>query len=474
LPTDSRETLRCDVAVIGAGTAGLAAERAARANGASTLLIDPAYNGTTCATVGCMPSKLLIAASHAAHAARSAGTFGITVSAVGIDGRAVMQRVRDERDRFARLTRESIAEIPDDIRLQGRARFISPHCLELDDGRQIEAHSVVIATGSAPFVPDGFSGLGKRLLTNETIFELEDLPERLAVVGSGPIGLELAQAMARLGVKVTLFDRGERLGGIRCDRVHAALRAIIEEDLTLKLGVELEARAKDESIELSWSGTSSGKSEFDYVLVATGRPPQLEDLDLSAAGLELDDDGVPLHDRDSMQCGDSAIFLAGDVADDQPVLHEASHDGAIAGRNAVAFPASAPGQRFAPFAITFTSPPVVRIGQSEEDGVITGTADYSDQGRARVEGVNEGVLTLYAAAPDGRLIGADLCTPASEHLGHMLAWAIQQEQTATELLEMPFYHPTIEEGLKQALRTICAATPLALPEDQDRGTSSGA
>ena len=471
MPTDSRETLRCDVAVIGAGTAGLAAERAARANGASTLLIDPAYAGTTCATVGCMPSKLLIAASHAADAARSAGlfgiivpevgvagTFGITVSAVGIDGRAVMQRVRDERDRFARLTRESIAEIPDDIRLQGRARFISPHCLELDDGRQIEAHSVVIATGSAPFVPDEFSGLGKRLLTNETIFKLEDLPERLAVVGSGPIGLELAQAMARLGVEVTLFDRGERLGGIRCDRVHAALRAIIEE----------------ESIELSWSGTSSGKSEFDYVLVATGRPPQLEGLDLSAAGLELDDDGVPLHDRNSMRCGDSAIFLAGDVADDQPVLHEASHDGAIAGRNAVAYPASAPGQRFAPFAITFTSPPVVRIGQSEEDGVITGTADYSDQGRARVEGVNEGVLTLYAAAPDGRLIGADLCTPASEHLGHMLAWAIQQEQTATELLEMPFYHPTIEEGLKQALRTICAATPLALPEDQDRGTPSGA
>lgn len=468
------ETLQCDVAVIGAGTAGLAAERAARSNGASTLLIDPYYRGTTCATVGCMPSKLLIAASHAAHAARSTGKFGITVSDIAIDGKAVMKRVRDERDRFARLTRESIADIPADIRLSGRAKFISADCLELDDGRRIEAGSIVIATGSAPFIPDQFAGLGTRLLTNENVFDLEDLPDRLAVVGSGAIGLELAQAMARLGVEVTLFDLGERLGGIRCDKVHASLKSIIEEDLTLRLGVELEVMVTDSGASIAWTGPASGKADFDYILVATGRPPNLDSLNLAAAGIALDDNGVPVHDRDTMQCGDSSIFLAGDIANDLPLLHEASHDGAIAGRNAVAFPASTHAQRFTPFSITFTSPPVARIGQSEEDGVITGTADFSDQGRARVEGVNQGVLTLYAAAPDGRLIGADLCTPASEHLAHMLAWAVQQGQTATQLLEMPYYHPTIEEGLKQALRTICAATPLDLPEDQDRGAPSGA
>ncbi|NCN84762.1 MAG: dihydrolipoyl dehydrogenase [Sphingomonadales bacterium] len=468
------ETLQCDVAVIGAGTAGLAAERAARANGASTLLIDPYYSGTTCATVGCMPSKLLIAASHAAHAARSTDMFGITVSDVAIDGKAVLQRVRDERDRFARLTRESIDDIPAGIRLSGKAKFVAPDRLELDDGRQIKARSIVIATGSTPFVPGEFAGLGKRLLTTESIFELPDLPERLGVVGSGAIGLELAQAMARLDVDVTLFDHGEQLGGIRCPKVHDALKAIIEADLTLKLGVELEVKAADDGVTLAWDGASSGQGDFDYVLIATGRPPNLESLNLSATGLELDDDGVPVHDRDSMQCGESSTFLAGDLANDLPLLHEASQDGAIAGRNAVAFPASTHAERFTPFSIIFTSPPVARIGQSEDDGVITGTADFSDQGRARVEGVNEGVLTLYAAAPDGRLIGADLCTPASEHLAHMLAWAIQQGQTATQLLEMPFYHPTIEEGLKQALRTICAATPLELPENQDRGVPAGA
>jgi len=176
------ETLRCDVAVIGAGTAGLAAERAARAAGATTLLIDPDYAGTTCATVGCMPSKLLIAASHAAHAARSTDMFGISVGDVAIDGRAVMQRVRDERDRFARLTRENIDDIPDGIRLTGRAMFVAPDRLRLDDGRDIAAERIVIATGSSPFVPDQYAALGKLALTNETLFELDDLPTRLAVV----------------------------------------------------------------------------------------------------------------------------------------------------------------------------------------------------------------------------------------------------------------------------------------------------
>ena len=468
------ETLRCDVAVIGAGTAGLAAERAARAMGASTLLIDPHFNGTTCATVGCMPSKLLIAAAHAAHAARSTALFGITVTGVEVDGKAVMQRVRAERDRFARLTREGFEDIPDDVRIRARAAFVGPDTLELDDGRRVQARSIVIATGSSPFVPDDYAGLGDRLLTNETVFDLVDLPKRLAVVGSGPIGLELAQAMARLGVAVTLLDRGDRLGGIRCPTVHAALKDVIDDDLTLALGVEITVTATDRGVALKWTGDASGDDVFDYVLVATGRPPNLDGLNLAVTGLALDDDGVPVHDRATMRCGDSDIFLAGDVADDLPLLHEASHDGAIAGRNAVALPAAIGTERFTAFSLTFTSPPVARIGQSEEDGVITGTADFSDQGRARVEGRNRGALTLYAAAPDGRLIGADLCTPATEHLAHMLTWAIQQRQTASQLLEMPFYHPTIEEGLKSALRTICRATPLPLPEGQDVGSPPGA
>jgi len=465
--------LDCDVAVIGAGTAGLAAERAARSDGATTLLIDPHYDGTTCATVGCMPSKLLIAAAHAAHGARSTDMFGISVPQISIDGRAVMQRVRDERDRFARLTRESIEDIPASIRITSRAKFTGPGTLILEDDRRVDARSIVIATGSAAYIPEEFADLGERLLTNQTIFELEDLPHRLAVIGSGSIGLELGQAMARLGVDVTIFDKGHRLNGIRCDKVHAALTGIMCKDLGLKMGVDLEAKAIEGGIRLNWSGDTSGTADFDFVLVTTGRPPNLESLNLSASGLELDDNGVPVHDRETMRCGDNSVFLAGDVANDLPLLHEASHDGTIAGRNAVAFPATIKTDRFTSFALTFTSPPLARIGKLEAASAITGTADYGDQGRARVEGTNDGVVTLYADAPDGRLIGADLCAPAGEHLAHLLTWAIQQGLSATQLLEMPFYHPTVEEGLKDALRKICAATPIALPKNQDAGSPPG-
>lgn len=466
--------LTCDVAVIGAGTAGLAAERAARKNGASTLLIDPDFSGTTCAQVGCMPSKLLIAASREAARISRAGLFGIEVQDVRIDGPAVLQRVRSERDRFARLTRASIAKLPEGITVRARARFSGPNIIVLDDGRVVNARAIIVATGSRPVLPKSFAALGEAVLTSDTVFELPDLPKRLAVVGSGAIGLELAQAFANLGVEVTVFDKNERMAKVRCDKVHAQLRGVLENHLTLHLGVDVTPSAADGGVRLNWTGTTTGEAVFDKVLVAVGRKPQLDGLDLEKAGLALDDRGVPVHDRSTMRCGESAVFLAGDVAADLTLLHEASHEGAIAGRNAAAFPAPIPVKRNTAFSITFTEPTLATIGGAEEEGAITGTADFSDQGRARVDGVNTGKLTLYGAAPDGKLIGADLIAPAGEHLAHMLAWAVQGGLTATQLLDMPFYHPTVEEGLKNALRTICAATPIDLPPDQDAGSPAGA
>ncbi len=468
------DALCCDVAIIGAGTAGLAAERAARGNSASTLLIDPEFGGTTCATVGCMPSKLLIAAARARHVASRAGLFGIRIGALAVDDDAVLGRIRTERDRFVALTKQSIDEIPKAVRITGRARFERPGVLGLDDGRRVEARAIVIATGSRPAIPNAYAKLGDRALTNETVFELKSLPERLAVIGSGAIGLEMAQAFARLGVKVALFDSARTIAGVRCERVRKALHSIIAQDVELHLGVEAKPELRDNGVSLRWSGASDGQEMFDKVLVAVGRPPVLDGLDIAKAGLELDDHGVPCHERDTMRCGDSNVFLAGDVAADQPLLHEASHDGAIAGRNAAAWPAPIGVERQVPFSIIFTDPQVVRIGQSEADGAVSGTTDFADQGRARVEARNEGALTLYAAAPDGVLIGADLVAPAGEHLGHLLAWVIQQKMTATQVLQLPFYHPTIEEGLKDALRMVCAATPIPIPDNQDTGSPAGA
>jgi dihydrolipoamide dehydrogenase len=463
------ETLTCDVAIIGAGTAGLAAERAARSAGARTLLIDPAFAGTTCALVGCMPSKLLIAASRAAHAARGAQAFGISTCDVTIDGAAVMERVREERDRFARLTREgAIADVPEDNRVQAKARFVSKEEMALDNAERVCAKSFVIATGSSPDIPEAFGDLGEYALTSDDLFELVDLPRSVAVIGSGAIGLEMAQALARLGVRVTLFEEAERLSGIGCDATHQAVEAMMRRDMDVRLGARAKATRSQDGVALEWDGATSGRAGFDRVLLAVGRSPNTQGLGLEAAGLECDGTGVPIHDRATMRCADSNIFLAGDVAADIAVLHEASHDGSIAGRNAAAAPVALHTRRMVPFTLTFTDPPIATIGRTQGEDAVVASADYGNQGRARVENRNEGCVTLFADPSKGTLIGASLCAPGGEHLAHMLAWAIEREETASALLNMPIYHPTLEEGLEGALRTICTETPAAIRDDQDR------
>ncbi|WP_265500922.1 dihydrolipoyl dehydrogenase [Paracoccus beibuensis] len=464
--------LHCDVAVIGAGTAGIAVERAARKAGARTLLIDPEFRGTLCANTGCMPSKLLIAAAHAAHAVRRAPVFGVVPASVAIDGPAVMARVREERDQFVAFTKESFDDLPEGTAVTGRARFDGPGQLVLEDGRRISARSVVIATGSLATIPPPFRGLGPRVLTTETLFELPDLPQRLAVIGGGPIGLEMAQAMGRLGVKVTLFDKETRLAKARCDAVHAALKDAVSRDLTLRLGCDTSAEAVEDGIRIDWTGDDPGRAVFSHVLVATGRPPNLKQLNLKASSLELDDRGTPVFDRRTMQCGDAAVFMAGDADADAPLLHEASTEGAIAGRNAATYPDVAPQDRNTPFTLTFTDPPVASIGAAPGDGTICGRSDYGNQGRARTEARAEGVMSVYADG-DGRLTGADLCCPGAEHLSHLLAWTIETGATAPQVLARPFYHPTLEEGMKTALREICRKTSQPVPESRDSGNLPG-
>lgn len=456
--------LTCDVAVIGAGTAGIAAERRARKAGARTLLIDPHFAGTTCASVGCMPSKLLIAAADAAWSVRDADTFGVRAPAT-VDGAAVMRRVRDRRDAFVAGVKTMIAAIPAGTCIMARARFAGPDALALDDGRRVTARAIVIATGARPVVPKSFDAVKAAVLTNETVFDLTGLPDSVAVIGAGPLGLELAQALARLGVRVAVFDRGTGIAHVADPAAAAALKRLLGREVTLHLGAEPEVAPEGHGVRLSWDG---GAESFDRLLVAAGRRPALDGLDLAAAGLALSD-GVPDFDRRTLQCGASPIFIAGDANEDRPLLHEAAHEGSIAGRNAAAHPDVRGYTRHVPFSLTFTRPEIAVLGEVPDDDdtdVAIAQADYGDQGRAEVQAVAGGLCRLYARRRDGRLIGATLCAPEAGHLAHLLAWAIEFEATVGTLLGMPFYHPTLEEGLKPALKALCGK--VGQPSDETR------
>jgi len=207
------EKIKKEVVVIGSGTAGLAAYRAALLHTDDVIVIEGGPYGTTCARVGCMPSKLLIAASEAVHEIEKAPGFGIHPGGKTlINGREVMDRVKRERDRFVGFVVESIDNIPAEHKLRGYARFLDDHTLQVDDKIQIEADRIVIATGSRPVWPESFNDFGDRLIINDDVFEWDDLPESVAVFGPGVIGLELGQALHRLGVNVLMFGRGGTVG----------------------------------------------------------------------------------------------------------------------------------------------------------------------------------------------------------------------------------------------------------------------
>ncbi len=466
--------LACDVAIIGAGTAGLAAERSARAEGATTLLIDVRFAGTTCTTVGCMPSKLLIAAAASAHAVRHAGVFGVRVEQSMVDGPAVMERVRRERDAFVAGTKKSFEALPPGVAIQAFARFVGPDELMLDDGRRVKARSIVIATGSAPHVPSNLEGLCDRLLTNDTLFDLPDLPKSVGVVGAGPLGLEMAQALARLGVEVVVFEPGERIAGLVDGKVEAVLREVLATEFAIHTGAEISATRCEDGVVLRWSNVDGDERRFERLLVSTGRPPRLEGLDLARSGVALDDHGVPHFDRQTLRCGDSSIFIAGDADHERPVLHEAAAEGAIAGRNAARSPSVRPEPRQVPLAIMFTDPPMATIGAPKADEkTLIGCASYADQGRAKIMDRAAGLVNLYADPVDGRLIGACMVGPGVEHTAHLIAWMVQSRQTADDVLALPFYHPTIEEGLKPALEEICEQLDRRMPADRDPGPSPG-
>lgn len=458
------KTLHTDIAILGAGTAGLAAYRAAKAAGKRALLIEGGPYGTTCARVGCMPSKLLIAAAEAAHQAAHTAPFGVHVEGeVTVNGEEVMDRVKRERDRFVGFVLEGVENIPAEDKIRGYARFESDTVLRVDDHTEIHASRVVIATGSRPSVPPPFRALGDRLVLNDDVFAWDDLPRRVAVFGPGVIGLELGQALARLGVEVRVFGVSGSLGGISDPQVRHSARKIFQQEFYLDPDARvLETQRVGDEVEVRYVtlDNSERTERFDYALVATGRRPNVDGLGLENTSLQLNAQGVPLFDRDTMQAGESAIFIAGDANADAPLLHEAADEGRIAGENAARYPELRQGLRRAPLAVVFSDPQIALAGQGHArltpGTFVTGEVDFGDQGRSRVMLKNRGLLHVYADIATGRFLGAEMVGPSAEHIGHLLAWAVQQELTVARMLEMPFYHPVIEEGLRTALRDAAA------------------
>ena len=443
-----------EVVIIGAGSAGLSAMSEVRKKTDNFVLINQGHYGTSCARIACMPTKALIEAARACQGRHFLAELGLKgADELIIDRPRIFEHVRSLRDGFTNGMIKSTEKLGDK-NIAGHARFIDPETIEVN-GQTIKTDRTIIATGSSSIVPPAWQAFSDRLITTEEIFELTDLPDTLAVIGLGPTGLEMAQALARLGIRVVGVEQGETIGGLSDPEVSAAMAGILRQEMALHTGVTAELEAAGEGLEIT---IGDEKLPVAKALVTMGRRPNLDDLGLENLGLKIDNQGRIPFDPATMQVDDLPVFIAGDANNDRPLLHEALDEGHIAGFNAasdkmICF------RRRSPLSITFTEPDIVIVGQGYEqlaglkDRVI-GSSDFAGQSRARMNNSDRGFLRIYARRNDGLVLGAEMAIPAAEHVGHLFAFAIQKKATVSDLLRIPFYHPVIEEGVQAAIRDL--------------------
>jgi pyruvate/2-oxoglutarate dehydrogenase complex dihydrolipoamide dehydrogenase (E3) component/uncharacterized membrane protein YdjX (TVP38/TMEM64 family) len=446
---------RYNLVVLGGGTAGLVSAAGAAGLGARVALIEKHLLGGDCLNVGCVPSKAIIAASRVAAAARGAGAFGVRVGAVDVDFPAVMERMRRLRADLA--PHDGAARLRDlgvDV-FFGDGRFTGPMTVQVD-GRRLEFSRAVVATGARaadPPIP-GLADVG--YLTNETIFSLTELPRRLAVIGAGPIGCEMAQAFRRLGSEVTLFEAGVHV----LPREDADAARIVERRLEIE-GVRLvrcgnvtrAERCGADVVLHCERGSAHDILACDAVLVGVGRAPNVEGLGLEAAGVAHDHRGVTVDDH--LRTTNRRVYAAGDIASRYKFTHTADALARIVLQNALFAGRKRASALHVPWC-TYTSPEIAHIGLYEREAHARGLAVQTitvllrEVDRAVLDGEDEGFLRVHLRKGSDQILGATLVADrAGDMISELTALMVGQRGLGTLAVTIHPY-PTQAELMKKA------------------------
>ena len=443
-----------DLTILGGGSGGLTAARVAASLGARVLLIDKERLGGDCLYTGCVPSKSLIHAAKVVHQTRTAATVGLSSTQADIDMaqvaayiQGVISRVHDAEQVYT-----------DDVTVKfGTVTFESPTALRLD-GEQITSRATIIATGSQPARPaiEGIEGV--TYLTNESVFQLTHLPASLLIIGGGPIGIELGQALVRLGVQVTIVQGPEQILPKEEADVSDAIAHVLQSE-----GVKLMTQARVLKVEQKgqkkYSIVKQGEKQFsfesDEVLVAAGRQPRVADLKLEAAGVDYSVQGIKVDGY--LRTSTPNIFAIGDVIGGYLFTHVAAYQASIAVRNALLpFAKKKVDYRVLPWC-TFTDPEAARIGltyaqaQKELRQVRVVTFPWADIDRAQTENATTGFIKLILAGKKEEIVGAHIVgAQAGELLGE-IAVAMQQHLTISKMVNIIHPYPTLHTGLQQAI-----------------------
>lgn len=439
-----------DLCVIGGGSAGLVAAAGAAALGAKVVLVEKHKMGGDCLNYGCVPSKALLHSAKVAQTMRNAGDAAIDAHVPDVSLERVMQRVRsviqtiepnDSPERFRSLGVEVIF---------GAGRFTAPRAFEVD-GRLLGARKYIIATGSRPAIPD-IPGLQEvPYLTNETVFDLSEPVPCLIVLGGGPIGVELAQAFARLGSEVHLVDPKQHiLRNEDPDMAQVVELRLREEGVALHLG-ETPLRVEGEAGRLRMLTKQADGTEKwlegTHLLVATGRRANVEQLGLEAAGVEVAHGRIVTDKR--LRTANRAIYACGDVVGPYQFTHMAEHHAGIALRGALFHLPSKIEERVIPWC-TFTDPELARVGLSETEAKAQGIAyqaysfPFHEVDRAITDGQTTGLAKILTA-PNGRLLGAAIVGPNAGELIHEYVLALSRNLKVGDLANVIHIYPTLAQ-----------------------------
>jgi pyruvate/2-oxoglutarate dehydrogenase complex dihydrolipoamide dehydrogenase (E3) component len=449
---------RYNLVVLGAGTAGLVTAAGAAGLGAKVAIVERALMGGDCLNVGCVPSKCLIRSSRVVGEIDRARQLGVSVPpGTEADFGAVMQRLRQVRARISEhdSARRFRDELGVDVFL-GDARFASADTVEVG-GQQLRFKRAVIATGAravAPRIP-GLSDVG--FFTNETVFTLTERPPRVAVIGAGPIGCELAQAFARLGSKVVLLhDSPHVLNREDADAAEIVQNVFVREGIELVLGVTIRAverRGGDKLIAYT-SAAGPGEVAVDAIIVGAGRAPNVDGLDLERVGVAYDAQrGVQVDDH--LRTANPRIFAAGDVCMAQKFTHAADFAARIVIQNALFFGRKKLSALTMPWC-TYTDPEIAHVGLSEQDAqqrgvaIATFTVPMSDVDRALADGEEEGFVKIHVKKGGDEILGA---TIVARHAGEMISeitLAMVAKVGLGRLASVIHPYPTQAEALRKA------------------------
>jgi len=441
-----------NLVVIGAGTAGLVSAAGAAGLGARVALVERHLMGGDCLNVGCVPSKALLRASRVAANARGAAAYGVHVGDVRVDFAAIMERMRRLRAGIAPIDgAERFSNLGVDV-FMGSGQFTGPRTAVVD-GVELRFAKAVIATGARAAVP-AIPGLDKvPFLTNDTLFELTDLPGRLTVIGGGPIGCEMAQAFARFGSSVTLVDRADRI--LRNDDPDAAAvveRALRRDGIELLLGASIAEVRADKTV-VAQVGGAEHVVASDAILVAAGRTPNVSGLGLDRAGVELDGKGVRTDER--LRTTNKRIFAAGDVASRYQFTHAADAMARLVLRNSLFWGRGKVSSLTIPWA-TYTDPEIAHVGLTAERAAEQGIAidtfaiQLDDLDRAILDGETEGFFKVHVARGKDAILGATFVgAHAGESIGEV-ALAMQAGAGLGTLANTVHPYPTQAEAIKRA------------------------